>query len=131
MLVTLIQLSLFADGASAQVYEGCTDYRGRPVLSLMDPQVGDIAMATTLGDGRPVILYNPAVVAKASPATRVFFYGHECAHHALGQLSSMPSRGNEQTADCWSVRTLTSQGVLTSSDLDVVARDLARFGTED
>ncbi|MCK6576261.1 hypothetical protein L6V77_34870, partial [Myxococcota bacterium] len=112
-------------------YEGCRDAYGRPVASVMSPGIPDIAMAT-IANGAPVILYNPTILSWVSPATRVFFYGHECAHHALGQVNGTPSDiSKEQAADCWSVRTLMSAGILNPFALQSIQADLARLAPGD
>src|SRR5437588_10593426 len=78
-------LTLLPVSASAQItFDGCTDALGRSVASVQ-ASVNDIALAS-LYNGQPVILYNPFVVLSVSPQTRLFFYAHECGHHALGHI---------------------------------------------
>jgi hypothetical protein len=72
------------------------------------------------------------VLSWVSPATRRFFYAHECAHHALGHTlgASYPTQ-REQQADCWAIRTLVSAGQIGSSDLREIQSDVARLGRAD
>src|SRR5437879_4547894 len=106
-LLGMIALIGLPSQSSAQVtYGGCTDARGIPVLSIPDGTLSDIAEATVDVDGNPTIRYNPQIVASARRQTRLFFYTHECAHHALGHVLSGLQLGQEQEADCWGIRTL-------------------------
>lgn len=113
--------------AQAQWWGGCRDALGTPVLDYPDPSLPDIAMAR-IANGGPVIIYNPNVVLASGPATRRFFYFHECGHHALGQVISgvsIPYR-SEQEADCWAARTLVEMGEFTRDDLVAVGREVSR-----
>jgi hypothetical protein len=113
--------------ASAQVtFDGCVDFRGFPVASILNPAVPDVATAGWAPNGAPVIQYNPHVLARLSPPTRVFFYAHECAHHVLGHgIRNIPFQ-QEQEADCWAIRTLVARGALRhGSDVEAVQRDLS------
>ncbi|HVT17381.1 MAG TPA: hypothetical protein VHQ90_14525 [Thermoanaerobaculia bacterium] len=84
-------------------------------------------MASIYG-GAPVIFYNPQVVLSVSPATRRFFYFHECGHHALGQVVSGQSIPyvSEQQADCWAARTLVGNNIFSLDDLRAVQMDVMR-----
>jgi hypothetical protein len=117
--------------AQAITYGGCVDDRGFAVASISDNSVQDIAVAMRAPNGAPIIRYNPQVVAWTKPQTRLFFYGHECAHHALGQVTQMPSKANEQVADCWSARELTQRQLLSDADITVVQGDIKSLGKDD
>lgn len=120
-------LCIGSGNAIAQVtFEGCVDIRGLPVASVLNYNVPDVAMANLAPNGAPVIQYNPMVLARLSAQTRVFFYAHECAHHALGHaFMSIPFQ-QEQDADCWAIRTLVHRGILNSGDdVTAVQRDLS------
>jgi len=106
-------------------YDGCTDIRGIPVLSIRSYGLNDIAVASVDAGGAPIIRYNPQVVSSVRPQTRLFFYAHECGHHALGHTLSGVRLGQEQEADCWSIRTLVQKELLTSSDITLIQGDLA------
>lgn len=114
----------------AQVYEGCVDLLGRPVASI-PAAIDDIAKASLAPNGRPVIYYNPQVLSAVAPQTRVFFYMHECGHHALGHAVVSIPFTREQQADCFAIVQLVSNGVFDDYDVRVVQRELARFGIAD
>jgi hypothetical protein len=120
--------------AHAQVsFEGCV-VKGIAVASVQNDSLNDIAMATfmrTPNGMAPVIVYNSLVVASASPSTRVFFYAHECAHHVLGHALQGLRLGQEQQADCWSIRMLVSMRIFEDAQISEVESDLARFGKAD
>jgi hypothetical protein len=106
-------------------YGGCM-LMGRPVPSIPDPSIPDIAMAGISPAYGPVILYNPAIVSRARPATQTFFYYHECAHHALGHtLGFAHPQASEQQADCWAVRELVGRRMFSVVELRVVQDEVA------
>src|SRR5437016_2336337 len=70
--------------AQTITFDGCVDSRGIPVASVRQPGLGDVAKSTLDPKGRPVIVYDPVVLSWFHPQTRLFWYAHECAHHALG-----------------------------------------------
>jgi len=118
--------------AFAQVtYDGCRDINGFAVASIRNDAIDDIAMAT-IYNGSPVIFYNVRVLAWTSPATRRFFYAHECAHHALGHTlgASYPTL-REQQADCWAIQTLVAARQVSAADLQAIQFDISRLGRGD
>lgn len=121
-----IILSL-ARASSAQMitYGGCVDMMGRPVASVLNVAVPDVAVARLGPRGEPLIFYNPNVLARMAPQTRLFFYAHECAHHALGHMFNGNPMSAEQEADCWGIRTLYQRGLLNDRDVTIVQRDLS------
>jgi len=122
---------LVAVAAVGQItYDGCVDFRGQPVASVVRYGLGDVATAT-YANGAPIILYDPNVLSWLSPQTRLFFYGHECGHHALAHAMRNIPFSREQEADCFGIRELFKKGLLSSTDLAVIQRDLARAGTGD
>jgi hypothetical protein len=117
--------------SGAQVtYDGCVDARGIPVASVRNDGLGDVAMAT-LVNGQPVIVYNAIVLSWQQPQTRLFWYGHECGHHALGHGLGGYVIGREQQADCFGITSLVRLGLLSDSDVSVVQQDLSRTGRGD
>ena len=92
------------------------------------PDIGQAALI----NGKPAILFNSAVAARFPLSVGEFFLYHECGHHALGHtlVGGIPII-NEQAADCWAVRTLTSSGGFNSADVDTVQAAIARFGRSD
>jgi len=111
----------------------CFDERGRPVGLIEDDHLDQIDRAAVdpVG-GEALIYYNPGLLTWIHPATRLFFLGHECAHHRLGHpLGGGLTGGLESAADCWAVRELTRTGRLTDEDLVSVQKDLYTFGKEE
>lgn len=88
-------------------------------------------MATYAPNGAPVIIYNPNVLTWVTPATRVFFYAHECAHHVLGHGVRGHPLLREQEADCWAVQQLTGRGIFGDQEINAVQWDLSRFARGD
>lgn len=122
-------LTCAANPLAAQItYDGCVDFRGAPVASVLRQGLGDVAFATHAPDGSPVILYDPNVLATLSPQTRLFFYGHECGHHALAHSVRNIPLSAEQEADCFGIRELVGRGLLSEDDLPVIQRDISRSG---
>jgi len=127
VLLVVSAMLIFAGNAHAQVtFDGCVDFRGLPVASILNFNLPDVAMASWAPNGAPVIQYNPRVLAQLAPQTRVFFYAHECAHHALAHtIRNIPFQ-QEQEADCWAIQTLVQRGTLDPGrDVTVVQRDLS------
>ena len=117
---------------SAQVtFDGCVDYRGLPVASIMNASVQDVAIASYAPDGAPVIIYNPYVLSWLTPPTRLFFYAHECAHHVLAHGVNGHPLTREQEADCWAIQQLAGIGTLNQRDMTFIQEDIARFGRGD
>jgi hypothetical protein len=123
----------FAIPVQGQVtFEGCILANGTPVASVASFSIPDIAMASFAPNGAPVIYYNPRVLPWVHPQTRLFFYAHECGHHALSHHFSggLPVE-KEQEADCFGIRTLRQRHLLSDLDLQVIQGDVARFGRSD
>lgn len=79
----------------------CTDFRGREVLALKVFNLGDVGRAWVVNTV-PYILLDPEVMRPLPKPLQIFFYVHECAHHALGHWYN-PSRNSEKEADCWAI----------------------------
>ncbi len=121
----------FAINAYAQTtYDGCTDFRGQPVISVLDYSIRDVAIARIEG-GQAVIRYNPNVLSQMTEPTRQFFYVHECAHHALQHAIRAPSLQSERAADCWAINTMKDKMGLSNYRLNAIQRDIARQGRGD
>lgn len=116
--------------AIGQTFEGCRDVNGIAVASVSNPGLQDVAQATIL-NGSPIIYYNPSVLSWTRPQTRLFFYAHECGHHALGHVLSGLRLGQEQEADCWGITRLKRLNLLSDRDVTLVQADIARFGKGD
>ncbi|MEO5374290.1 MAG: hypothetical protein H7840_08415 [Alphaproteobacteria bacterium] len=102
-----------------------------PVPMIADRSIRDVSLAT-IRRGVPVIDFNPDVAERMTPATRLFFHAHECAHHALGHTlgAGRPDRV-EQEADCWAIRGLVGLGLVGPRDVALVQVDLLRFAPPD
>lgn len=129
----LLLLAAMPTGARAQLnFGGCVDAAGRPVPHAPNPQLNDIAMATLAPDGSPIIIYNPYVVQQNQGPVARFFYMHECAHHALGQVLRQAGGqvnpipfANEQEADCAAIVTLVRSGEFSDAEVTFVQRRLS------
>ncbi len=129
----LVLLVVFAPPAFSQEtisYHGCTDARGRAVLSVADP-ASPVVAGTHVEAGRRVIRYNPALMPELSQTARLFFYAHECARHNLALPLDRPLSAEEaQRADCWGLDSLLRSGLLRSAaDLAALQAEL-RFTPE-
>jgi hypothetical protein len=129
--VTALSLASWSSAFGQVTFDGCVDARGLPVASIPNYGLNDIASATLDPAGRPVIYYNPRVVVTHYPATRLFFYAHECGHHALGHTFGSVGMSQEQAADCWAIRTLDERGMVTQADVAVIQRELVQFSRAD
>ncbi len=112
-------------------YGGCRDINGIPVQSIQSTSINDIAVAT-IANGHPVIFFNPYVVAQSPPAVRLFFYAHECGHHALGHvLGGRVTIDQEQEADCFGINELVRAGLVNDAQITVIQRSIYSFGRAD
>jgi hypothetical protein len=93
--------------AGVPVY--CSDFRGFPVFLISNPNLQDVGMATLGPSGEPVMILNPIIMNSLAPELQLFWYAHECAHHALGHVANR-TPFNEAEADCWAVVTGRDQG---------------------
>lgn len=105
-------------------FGGCFDSRRLAVGAVQSSTLNDVARAVPNSIGPSVIQYNPNVLSKLQPATRLFFYAHECAHLAI-------PTSDESKADCWAAKTLSSRGLLNDSAFQIVQGDIAQFGRGD
>ncbi len=134
LVVVLAVLScLSPSNTRAQItFDGCVDAYGRPVFSSNYDALQDVAAANLAPNGSPIILYNRNVLMWMAPETRLFWYGHECGHHALGHLlGSGHPLSREQEADCFGIVTLVKEGLIDIDDVPKVQADLARLGPGD
>ena len=99
----------------AGVTIGCADFRGRPVQTYETSGLGDVARSTLYGR-IPVITLDKEVMASLSGKLQIFFYLHECAHHALGHMFA-PQPESESEADCWSIKTGRDQSYFNRADV--------------
>lgn len=103
----------------------CRDHRGLRVLAVRDLSESRIASARMAFDGTPVIHYNPDLLRGFSQPTRLWWYAHECAHHALGHLTHRLSELRETEADCWATYILTRMGLVNRSELATIYNEIS------
>jgi hypothetical protein len=119
---------LFAGAAHAQSFRNarltrCVDAAGNHVYAINTTRLNNVGMAGRY-HGRPIILFNPVILARFRPATRTFWYYHECAHHVLGHSLGNRPMSRERDADCWAIREMKRRGLLTAAKLRTIERDL-------
>lgn len=125
MLSVIACCTLSTYSAAQVTWDGCVDALGTPVASVHDNSINDVAMSS-MANGTPIIRYNTIVLAGMHPQTRLFFYGHECGHHALGHILGRYPMAHEQEADCYGIVTLTAAGLLGDDDIAPIQSDLSR-----
>lgn len=118
-------------GASAQAYRPhslhattCVDTLGLKVQAGPNARLNNVAVAFRGKNGKPIIVYNPRVLARFQPVTRAFWFYHECAHHSLGHSAGNRPLSRERDADCWAIRTMRNRGQLTMERLRIIQRDM-------
>jgi hypothetical protein len=109
-----------AEGLEAEPVIGglpmrCEDFRGLTVRTMRLEQLGDVGSARIMGR-IPVILLDSDRLAKLPPKLQLFFFSHECAHHALGH-SFAATTSSEKEADCWSIKNGRERGLFTRDDV--------------
>ncbi|HJV26494.1 MAG TPA: hypothetical protein VJ673_12475 [Aromatoleum sp.] len=114
-----------AHAADVQVtYEGCTDAVGRPVPAVSDPTIDKVVESRSDASGAD-IRYNPEVLPRLLPETRLFLFAHECARHNLGYPAAAALDVLEAArADCVAVDALLRSHLLAPEQIETVQRDL-------
>lgn len=125
--LVLLVVSPVVRAQDSSPYGGCVDSLGHPVKSVQDTSLKDVAQATLGMAGEPIILYNPTVLAGALPETRLFWYLHECGHHALGHVALRTAYGipAERAADCWAAQILVTQQKMSPERFQQIAAGFA------
>jgi len=95
----------------------CTSFTGEPVALVPNWNLPDVGRSSP--GMPPRIELNPGVLAMMTPKMQLFWYGHECAHHVLGPANS------ETNADCWSIRTMRDQGLLSPDEVPQLQAQIA------
>jgi len=94
----------------------CRDVYGQAVHAVMVADLGDVARARNVFK-TPVIMMDPGHLNMLPSTLQLFFYGHECAHHALGHVYVLrPSA--EIDADCWAVKDGRDRGLFSRFDVE-------------
>lgn len=127
-VVAISSILLVAGAAQAQSFRNarltqCRDANGERVLAVSTRRLNNVGMAGRVR-GRPVMLFNPVIMRRFQPATRTFWFYHECAHHVLGHSLGHRPISRERDADCWAIRQMKRRGLLTAAKLSTIKRDL-------
>jgi hypothetical protein len=124
----LAALAVLAAGpAAAQIpFDGCIDRSDRPVRGIIDNTMGWAGTATEL-NGESVIYWNQAANARASRATQIFIYLHECGHHTLGHIWKPQAARWELEAECWAVQLMWEGGMIQGRHLRRIEEELSTY----
>lgn len=127
LLVVMAKMSPASWAQASPTYGGCMDATSRPVKSVVDSSLNDIAQATLDASRQPIIRYNPEILSQALPETRFFWYLHECGHHALGHVALGTAYGlpAERAADCWAAQALVKLQKMTPERFQQIALGFA------
>ncbi len=113
-IVILVVLLAPSVGSSQTFIAGvpvhCIDASGVPVATIPAPQLNDVGMARIEPNGLRVIYLNPFFLQRLPISIQLFWYAHECAHHALGHTFGFNQFSREIEADCWAIRLVRDQG---------------------
>lgn len=132
VLAIMLLLASFIPAYAQVTFDGCVDIRGIPVASILSYGINDVAIASLAPNGAPVIQYNPSVLSFFQDKTRMFWYAHECGHHALGHaFGTAHPMAREQQADCWAIKTLVKKGLFDDDDVQIVQGDLSQIPSGD
>lgn len=132
--LTLCVWFMFVLRAQAQMitYDGCVNALGDLVASIPNDELGDVARAFLAPNGEPVIEYNPSVLAVYSEQSRLFWYAHECGHHALGHhFGTAHPLSAEQQADCFGIVSIVGDNLIDLDDVPMIQADLGRYSRGD
>lgn len=125
VLIIFMVLLIPSTGKSQTMIAGvpvnCVDAFGVPVATIPAPQLGDVGMARIESNGVRVIYLNPFILNNLPPSVQLFWYAHECAHHALGHTYGFNQFSREIEADCWAIRTGRDQGWITLNVIGVMS----------
>lgn len=110
---------LVVEAVIAGVSQTCEDFRGIPVHTMEMDDLGDVAR-TWIVSRMPVIAIDPQRMGRLPAKLQLFFFQHECAHHALGH-NFAPTMWSENEADCWAVKRGRDKGLFTRDDVAAFA----------
>lgn len=109
--------------ADVTTFDSCVDATGRTLAAEVDKQQ-PMLVRTVLVDGQPAIRYNPAVLPRLTLEARLFFYAHQCARPATGDVSKPLSVAAARQADCSGLNTLLTSAMLSSDDLPALQTEM-------
>jgi hypothetical protein len=125
-LVAVI-LVLGAGSALAEettVFESCVDAKGRTLQAVEDASLSTV-VATVDANGQRTIHYNPSLLPRLKPITRLFFFAQECARNALGFAGKAAvSAARARQADCLGLATMQDNGQMEPQELAELQEDL-------
>jgi hypothetical protein len=114
-----------ARGEEMTTFHGCADAAGQAVPSLLDTALERVVDTDRRG-ASAVIRYNPERLPELRPATRLFFYAHECARHELGLAAARTRTPDDaRRADCAAIATLSRSRLLDAGEVAAVEGDPA------
>ena len=109
---------------SITTFESCIDAAGRTLPAVEDTTIAKLVATSHDKDGA-TIRYNPSLLPRLKPMTRLFFFAHECARNALGDGNKAAmSVARAQQADCLGLATLLDEGLLKREELPELQADL-------
>lgn len=114
----LAQMPQHGEPARALYFRGawvtCQSNRGEPVVFVANYYLPDVGVAKR-GPYGPFVEYNPQIFLPLAPEVQMFWFGHECGHHALGHTdpygNGLLNANRENEADCYAGRFLARHGV--------------------
>lgn len=130
---SFVLLLLAAVGAAAQAqttYHGCVDAAGNAVAAVLDSQIANVVETHEIGKAAS-IHYNPAVLPRLQPTTRLFLFASQCSRQRTGLPANREASVNEaRRADCAGLATLMRSGLLGAGEVAGVEADLALSADE-
>lgn len=94
----------------------CMSAIGQPVAFIPNPMLNDIGRSRP--GMPPTIELNPVILSRLPPPQQLFWWGHECAHHALGHTIGLLDITSESQADCWAIQKGKEAGILSRRDVE-------------
>jgi hypothetical protein len=130
-LVSICCAIATAHANEATVYESCTDSTGKTVVAEIDYAL-PVLVRSIEDPAQPTIRYNPSLLPRLKPATRLFFFARECGRHASHGLDAGAevSLAQSREADCAAVATMLGGGLLQRADVQALQGDL-RFSPDE
>ena len=131
LLALLFALTTGAAFAEVEMtYQGCVDAGGSGVPSIRDTTIEAVVEGRVEG-GTPVIRYNPSVLPRLLPASRLFLFAQVCASSNLGHASGQPlTLSQSREADCHALGTLLRSGLIKPNEVEAIEADLT-FSPQD
>jgi hypothetical protein len=123
MMVSIFSTLTWASDAT--VYESCTYSTGKTVVAEIDYAL-PVLVRSIDDHAQPTIRYNPSLLPRLKPSTRLFFFARECGRQALHmpEAGTEPAMAQARQADCVAVATLLGGGLLQRADLPALQGDL-------